>query len=58
MSLKQKLRSLERKLTDEWQRWVTKLTDVRANVIWAPRPPREAERVREIHIGGVDIREI
>ena len=58
MSLKRKLRALERKVTDGRRRWVTKLTGERGNVIWAPRPPREAEKVHEIHIGGVDIREI
>ena len=43
MSLKQKLRSLERKMTDGRQRWVTKLADDLGNVIRAPRAPRDAE---------------
>jgi hypothetical protein len=58
MSVKQKLRALERKLATGKRRWVTKLTDDLGHVIWSPREPREGERVHEIHIGGVDINEV
>jgi hypothetical protein len=58
MSVKQRLRALERKLATGKRRWVIKLMDDFNHVIWSPREPREGERVHEIHIGGVDITEI
>jgi hypothetical protein len=58
MSVKQKLRALERKLAARKAGWVIKLTDDLGHVLWRPREPREAEEVHEIHIGGVDITQV
>jgi hypothetical protein len=58
MSVKRKLRALERKVADDRKGNIIKLTDDQDRVIWSPRPPREGERVHEIRVGGVDIREI
>ena len=58
MSVKQKLRTLERKLAARKTGWVIKLTDDLGHVLWRPREPREAEEVHEIRIGGVDITQV
>jgi hypothetical protein len=58
MSVKQKLRALERRLAARKAGWVIKLTDDLGHVVWSPRPPREGEEVHEIRIGGVDITQV
>ena len=58
MRIRDKVRTLERKLAGGKRRWITKLTDDLGHVIWSPRPPREGEEVHEIRIGGVDINEV
>ena len=58
MRIRDKVRTLERKLASGKRRWVTKLTDDLGHVIWSPREPREGDKVHEIHIGGVDITEV
>lgn len=57
MSVKKKLRALERKLVIGRPRRFLKLTDDYGYLRWSPREPREGEEA-QIHIGGVGIREI
>ena len=60
MSVKKKLRALERKVLIGRPRRFLKLTDDSGYLRWSTREPREGEKaqVHEIHIGGVSIREI